>query len=98
MAAGKADYYVLKPSRAGEEQFHRAISEFLHEWAREHSESSFELAVIAEPALPRTHEIRDLLRRSGVPHGFCAPNSEWGEELLADVAEDARRSTGHPVA
>ena len=51
MAAGKADYYVLKPSRPGEEQFHRAISEFLHEWSREHSESSFELAIIAEPAV-----------------------------------------------
>ena len=50
MATGPADYYVLKPSRAGEEQFHRAISEFLHEWSREHSESSFELAIIAEPA------------------------------------------------
>lgn len=94
MATGRADYYMLKPSRAGEEQFHRAISEFLHEWSREHSESSFELAIIAEPALPRTHEIRDLLRRSGVPHGFTAPGSRLGEELLADVHEDA---AGRPV-
>jgi thioredoxin reductase (NADPH) len=94
MAKGLADYYVLKPSRTGEEQFHRAISEFLHEWSREHSPSSFELAIIAEPTSPRTHEIRDLLRRSGVPHGFCAPDSEWGEELLADVDQDA---AGRPV-
>jgi thioredoxin reductase (NADPH) len=94
MAKGQADYYVLKPSRTGEEQFHRAITEFLHEWSREYSPSSFELAIIAEPTSPRTHEIRDLLRRSGVPHGFCAPNSEWGEELLADLAEDA---AGRPV-
>ena len=94
MGAGKADYYVLKPSRPGEEQFHRAISEFLHEWSREYSESSFELAIIAEPALPRTHEIRDLLRRSGVPHGHYTPDSRRGEELLADVTEDA---AGRPV-
>ena len=78
MAKGQADYYVLKPSRTGEEQFHRAISEFLHEWSREHAQSSFELAIIAEPASPRTHEIRDLLRRSGVPHGFCAPTPSGG--------------------
>ncbi len=101
MAAGQADYYVLKPSRTGEEQFHRAITEFLHEWSREHSESSFELAIIAEPALPRTHEIRDLLRRSGVPHGFCAPTSEWGEELLAERRRGRRagdRSSGCATA
>ena len=98
MARGCADYYVLKPSRTGEEQFHRAISEFLHEWSREHAPSSFELAIIAEPASPRTHEIRDLLRRSGVPHGFCAPDSEWGEELLADIDRGRRRAAGRPVA
>jgi thioredoxin reductase (NADPH) len=94
MAKGQADYYVLKPSRTGEEQFHRAISEFLHEWSREHAESSFELAIIAEPTSPRTHEIRDLLRRSGVPHAFCAPDSELGEELLAGIDQD---SAGRPV-
>ena len=87
MATGRADYYVLKPTRAGEEQFHRAITEFLHEWSREHSESSFELAVVAEPAAPRTHQIRDLLRRSGVPHGFTSPGTEFGARLLEGVTE-----------
>ena len=75
MATGRTDYYVLKPTRPAEEQFHRIISEFLHEWAREHSESSFELKIIADPGDSRAHELRDLLRRSGVPHGFEAPAS-----------------------
>ena len=34
MAESRFDYYVLKPSRPGDEQFHRPITEFLYEWAR----------------------------------------------------------------
>ena len=70
MATGGTDYYVLKPGQAGDEQFHRIVTEFLHEWSREHSTSEFELSVVGDPAESRTHQIRDLLRRSGVPHGF----------------------------
>ena len=76
MATGRIDYYVLKPARTGNEQFHRIISEFLYEWAREHSPDAVELDLVADPGSARTHEIRDLLRRSGVPHGFEHAGSE----------------------
>src|SRR5262249_19248741 len=29
---GQIDYYILKPWRAGDELFHRTVTEFLHEW------------------------------------------------------------------
>ena len=70
MATGRIDYYVLKPARDADEQFHRIVAEFLHEWARENSAVAHELSIVADPAESRTHQIRDLLKRSGVPHGF----------------------------
>ena len=61
---------ALKPAGAGDQQFHRFIAELLDEWSREHQSVAHELSMIADPAEPRTHEIRDLLKRSGVSHGF----------------------------
>lgn len=92
MATGRIDYYVLKPVRSGDEQFHRMIAEFLHEWSRLHSAEAFELAVVADPGSPRGHELRDLLRRSGIPHGFYDADSETGHALC----EDAGAEPGSP--
>ena len=68
MAASLFDYYVLKPQRRGEEQFHRIVSEFLHEWARLRSQAESEITLVGEEWSPRTHELKSVLTRSGVPH------------------------------
>ncbi|MGH2985224.1 MAG: FAD-dependent oxidoreductase [Solirubrobacterales bacterium] len=88
MATGRIDYYVLKPVRSGDEQFHRMVAEFLHEWSRVHSPDAFELAVVADPGSPRTHHLRDLLKRSGVPHGFHNANSAEGRALCEDAGTE----------
>jgi thioredoxin reductase (NADPH) len=87
MATGRIDYYVLKPARAADEQFHRIVAEFLHEWARENSAVAHELSVVADPAESRTHQIRDLLRRSGVPHGFQAAEGKAPTLVMRDGRE-----------
>jgi thioredoxin reductase (NADPH) len=90
MALGRIDYYVLKPWRSPDEQFHRIVAEFLHEWSRQYSETSFELVIVADPRSPRGRELRTFLTGSGVPHGFCEPGSEQALQLLAGTgAEDA---------
>ena len=58
MAAAQFDYYVLKPRRPGEEQFHRIISEFLYEWARMRSPAESEITLVGGEWSPRTHELR----------------------------------------
>jgi thioredoxin reductase (NADPH) len=70
MAAGRVDFYALKPAGPGDEQFHRFVAELLHEWSRERSPVARELTIVADPSEPRTHELRDLMRRSGVSYGF----------------------------
>jgi thioredoxin reductase (NADPH) len=81
MALGQIDYYVLKPWREHDEFFHRTVSEFLHEFARA-TGSLHELTIVAPRWSPRAHELRDLLTRNGVPHGFLASDSDEGGELL----------------
>jgi thioredoxin reductase (NADPH) len=96
MALGNIDYYVLKPSRAGDELFHRTISEFLHEWARLNRPESKEIRIVANQWSQRGHEIRDQFARSGVPYAFYTTDCEEGRDLLRDahelVKDDQKRS------
>jgi len=82
MAESRFDYYVLKPARAGEEQFHRLISDFLYEWARLRSPAESEITLVGGEWAPRAHELRDLLARNGVPHAFVTDDCDRGRELL----------------
>jgi thioredoxin reductase (NADPH) len=84
MAAARFDYYVLKPSRQGEEQFHRIVSEFLHEWAQQRSTPSpdAEITLVGHEWAARIHELRALLTRNGVPHTFVEDGCARGREML----------------
>ncbi|HEX8745268.1 MAG TPA: FAD-dependent oxidoreductase [Thermoleophilaceae bacterium] len=94
MALGQIDYYVLKPWHSPDEFFHRTISEYLHEWSRAAVARPQEIAVVAEPRSPVTHDMRSLLARNGVPHAFHAPGSEEARTLLEAAGVEF---TGVPV-
>jgi thioredoxin reductase (NADPH) len=85
MARGRMDYYVLKPWRRADEFFHRTITEFLHEWERASSASPQEIAVICERRSRRSHQLRDLLARNGVPHVIHDTDSAVGQRMLAEA-------------
>jgi thioredoxin reductase (NADPH) len=82
-ALGQVDYYVGKPWRSPDEQFHRVITEFLDEWTSVHRPGFVAFRVVGERWSARSHEIRDLWSRSRVPHKFYPADSEEGKELLA---------------
>src|SRR5436305_13378365 len=82
MATGLIDYYVVKPWRSPDESFHRAITDFLQEWMS--GVGPQELAVVGEPWAPRSHEIRRLLERNGLAHGFHPVGREPGKLLRAE--------------
>src|SRR5215210_767530 len=83
MALGQIDYYVPKPERSPDEEFHRAIAEFLDEWAREYRPASMAVRIVGDQWSPRSHELRDIFSRSVIPCAFYAVDSEEGRELLA---------------
>lgn len=96
MAIGDADYYVMKPSWARDELFHRTVVEFLLEFSRATPADARELELVGQPWSPRSHELRSLLARNGVPHAFHAHDSERGRELLAGAG--LPETTTEPVA
>src|SRR3954451_19539715 len=86
MATGLIDYYVIKPWRSPDESFHRAITDFLQEWMS--AIGPQELTVVGDTWAPKSHEIRKLLERNGLPHVFHPVDSEQGKLLLADCGLD----------
>ena len=94
MALGRIDYYVLKPWTSPDEYLHRLVSEFLLEWRRSDPSARREVTVVCERAAPRSHEIRNLLARSGVPHAVLAADSPEGSALLEEMG---RPGVTHPV-
>ena len=91
MSLGRIDYYVNKPYGDHDEGFHRVISEFLYDWAKDRIPKFEEIRVVGEQWSPRSHELRDLLGRNGVQHTFYASDSREGRELLAQVGHDPAR-------
>ncbi len=90
MARGRIDYYVLKPVRCPDELFHERVSNFLYEWARSRNMASYAVRVVGQPWSRRSHEIRDLLQRNGLPNAYCTPDSPEGRELRGSAGSDGR--------
>jgi thioredoxin reductase (NADPH) len=85
MALGHFDYYVLKPWKSPDELFHRTICEFLNEWWRSATATPHEVTLVADPARPRTHELRSLLARNGVPFLFHPQDADAGRRVLHEL-------------
>lgn len=90
IALGNIDYYVLKPWKSPDERFHRTIAEFLHEWRRGDASVPHEITVVADTWAQRTHELRTLLSRNGVSHGFYANDSDEGLRLLRELDQEGQ--------
>jgi len=84
MATGQIDYYVIRPWHSPDEYFHRTVTEFLLEWERAIGERPREVTVIGDAAQPRTHDLRNLLARGGVPHAYAFPDSPEGMRVLLE--------------
>ncbi|HYP47052.1 MAG TPA: FAD-dependent oxidoreductase, partial [Thermoleophilaceae bacterium] len=91
MALGRMDYYVLKPWRRADEFFHRTVTEFLHEWERASSGAPQEVVLVCERRSPRSHQLRDLLARNGVPHVVHDTDSPLGRRTLVEAGREGVR-------
>src|ERR671920_380369 len=85
MALGQIDYYVPKPERPPDEEFHRCIAQFLEEWTKDYRPASVAVRIVGEPWSARFHELRDVLSRSGIPNMCFSADSKDGRELLTRV-------------
>lgn len=90
-AFGRLDNYILKPWTPAEVHLYPQVSDFLVAWARAHGPRMELVRVIAADPSPRAHELRHLLERNGIPHGFYSAGSEDGRRLLRETALSAER-------
>ena len=75
---GQIEFFLPKPAASPDEQFHLAVTESLQEWWRQQGGTVEAVMVIGEELQARSHEIRDLLTRSGLPFRFEAKHSAEG--------------------
>jgi thioredoxin reductase (NADPH) len=89
-AFGELDNYLYKPWTPAEVHLYPLVSEFLAEWTRLHRPAMELVRVVGEEDASRSNEIRELLGRNGVPHGFYAAGSRAATRLLEEHGIEAR--------
>ena len=87
-AFGWIENYLHKPWSPAEIYLYPLVGEFLSDWTRAHGPAMELVRVVGADPSPRSHEIRTLLERNGVPHGFYKADSEEGRELLGRAGLD----------
>ena len=82
---GTLDHWVTRPVQAPDEEFHRAITEFLREWSNPRGGGFEPVQVIGERWSARSQELRDLFARHRVPVGFYDASSGPGQQMLDEL-------------
>jgi thioredoxin reductase (NADPH) len=82
---GDIDAYVVKPGPPPDEHIHRFITEQFEEWGRSNLPGLEVVRVVGEEWAARSHELRELLGRNGIPFGFYPADSPDGQRLLQEA-------------
>ena len=82
---GSLDHWVIGPTSAPAEEFHRSITEFLREWASQRPGGFEAVRVIGHRWSARSQELRDLFARYRVPSGFYDAASRQGRQMLREA-------------
>jgi thioredoxin reductase (NADPH) len=85
-ALGELDNYLYKPWVPAEVHLYPFIGEFLAEWTRLHRPGMELVRIVGEKRSPRSNEIRELLNRNGIPHGFYPADSVSANRLIEERA------------
>jgi thioredoxin reductase (NADPH) len=89
ISQGRIDRYVTAPTRSPDENFHYLVTELLRDWQQQHSDQTTVVTIVDRQWAPRSHQIRDLLQRGGLPFSFRTADSEEGRSLLQQVQRPA---------
>jgi thioredoxin reductase (NADPH) len=90
ISLGRIDRFANVPGQSPDESFHQLITELLCDWQRRQQHAGpTVVTVLADRWDPRSHEVRDLLQRSGLPFAFHATDSDEAKVLLDRVQKTA---------
>jgi thioredoxin reductase (NADPH) len=90
MRTGQAESYIFVPWGPRERWLYLPVTEVLADWEASGRPRVEMLRVIGPEWEPRTHALRDVFFRIGIPYGFYEPESETARELLAAAGLDGR--------
>jgi thioredoxin reductase (NADPH) len=91
MTLGQIDTYLFEPWLPVARFLYLPISQVLADWLPSRG-PSFEGIRIVGPRLgSRSHELRDMLTRMGIPHGWYQATSAEGRRLLEEAGQDGTR-------
>jgi thioredoxin reductase (NADPH) len=82
VALGLVDSYLPAPGFPSDEAFHRAVTELLEEWSQIATPARPAIRIIGDDRSRRSHELRDLLGRNGIPYIFLSAESDEGRRWL----------------
>jgi len=89
VSLGRFDRFATLPGQSPDENFHHLVTELLRDWQQQRHARSTVVTVVGERWDPRSHEVRDLLQRSGLPFAFHATDSDEAQALLHQVQRTA---------
>ena len=91
MALGQIDYHLYNPWRPLERILYAAVSEFLAAWEKSREPTVVAFRIVDTERSRRSHELRDVLARGGVPYWYFDEKSAEGRALLREVGLDGAR-------
>jgi thioredoxin reductase (NADPH) len=90
-ALGRIDFWIVKGWVTPEEWLYPEVQQVLSAWTIANRPHHVVYRVVGEQWAPRSHLVRDLLSRNGVPFAFAPVDSAEGQQLLREHSIDPRR-------
>ena len=94
MRAGHAEAYIFLPWALRERWLYLPVSETLAEWEATQRPEEEVVQVIGDEREPRSHALREVFARLGIPFGFRPAGSVGARRILGEAGVD---SGGEPV-
>src|SRR4029450_4688262 len=90
-ALGRIDFSVVKGWVTPEEWLYPQVQEALSAWTMVHGPRHVVYRIVGEQWSSRSHTLRDVLTRNGVPFEFHPADSQSGRRLIRDFGIDVQR-------
>jgi thioredoxin reductase (NADPH) len=91
MTLGQIDTYLFEPWLPVARFLYLPISQVLADWVPSRGPSFEGIRIVGPRWGSRSHELRDMLTRMGIPHGWYHPTSAEGRRLLEEAGQDGAR-------
>jgi thioredoxin reductase (NADPH) len=91
MTLGQIDTYLFEPWLPVGRFLYLPVTQVLADWVPARGPAFEGIRIVGPRWGTRSHELRDLLTRMGIPHGWYQAGSAAGRRLLEEAGEDGTR-------